>query len=110
MNVLSQRDLAGRVVIDETVLTRTYEFSLLIARDLLDHNSRCSVQDTGSARERRSLKTGFWETTLSVPRRVCGMLDVRDADAAKVADTVWTKPNFHHTNRWMDPSGFRTPI
>ena len=41
----------------------------------------------------------------SVPRRVCGMLDVRDADTAKVADTVWTMPNFQHTSRWMEPSG-----
>jgi hypothetical protein len=32
VNVLSQRDLAGRVVIDETVLTGTYDFSLLIPR------------------------------------------------------------------------------
>jgi hypothetical protein len=24
------------------------------------------------------------------------MLDVRDADTAKVADTVWTMPNFQH--------------
>jgi hypothetical protein len=50
VNVLSQRDLAGRVVIDETVLTGHLRlFVAYSARDLPDHIRQAAEEAASSA-------------------------------------------------------------